>query len=162
MNEQHLYSTCMPLTACVFLVYQEAVLEDTPFDMAIDINIDFTHLRFVHYNAPPGRAPQMEGTLRKFEKDLDGIEGAMVAEFLGTHGRSGGRIHFMPPCTVMTETFFEKPEFKPFPLVLVFNFVPHSPTRTKVMLQIYRDFLHQVRKSQFQFPTKKTSPVCFL
>lgn len=127
------------------VAYQEAILEDTPFEMAVDINVDFTHLKHVHHNTPPGRAPQMEGTLRLFEeelKDRPENDGSFLAEFLGNHGRSGGRIHFVSPATVMTETFFEKPEFKPFPLVLVFRFVPVAPTKTKVLLKIYRDFLH--------------------
>lgn len=115
--------------------------DGVPWHSAVEITQDFTHLQFVHPNTQAGRAPLLVGGLTEFETEGH-PPGGFVAEYVGGSGKGGGRVTFVPPSTVMNESFFvdeEAPDGKKaFPLCFVFRFVPTAPGKTAVLVQTHQ------------------------
>ena len=90
---------------------------------------------------PGWRAPLLVGGLTEFETKGH-PPGGFVAEYVGGSGKGGGRVTFVPPSTVMNESFFvdeEAPDGKKaFPLCFVFRFVPTTPGKTAVLVQTHQ------------------------
>ena len=115
--------------------------DGVPWHSAVEITQDFTHLQFVHPNTQAGRAPLLVGGLTKF--DTEGHPpGGFVAEYVGGSGKGGGRVTFIPPSTVMNESFFvdeDAPDGKKaFPLCFVFRFIPTAPGKTAILVQTHQ------------------------
>ena len=119
--------------------------EGVPWYSAVEITQDFTHLQFVHVDTQVGRAPLLVGGLKHFEKDLRTAgKGSFVAEYVGGSNKGGGRVTFIPPSTVINESFFTDEDqtssngLTAFPLCFVFRFIPVSPNRTAILVQTYQ------------------------
>ena len=121
--------------------------EGVPWHAAVEITQDFTHLQFVHPNTQAGRAPLLVGGLSAFET-RGHAPGGFVAEYVGGSGKGGGRVTFVPPSTVMNESFFvdeTSPDGKKaFPLCFVFRFVPVAPGRTAILVQTHQKLFPHV------------------
>lgn len=115
--------------------------DGVPWHSAVEITQDFTHLQFVHPNTQAGRAPLLVGGLTKFETQGH-PPGGFVAEYVGGSGKGGGRVTFVPPSTVMNESFFVDEDAhdgkKAFPLCFVFRFIPAAPGRTAILVQTHQ------------------------
>jgi len=120
--------------------------DGVPWYSAVEITQDFTHLQFVHKGTQTGRAPLLVGGLKTFETDLghDVGDGAFIAEYVGGSGKGGGRVTFIPPSTVMNESFFVKEDpnssngLQAFPLCFLFHFIPVTSTKTKILVEIHQ------------------------
>ena len=126
--------------------------EGVPWHSAVEITQDFTHLQFVHPNTQAGRAPLLVGGLSAFET-RGHAPGGFAPLAAGGSGKGGGRVTFVPPSTVMNESFFvdetSSDGKKAFPLCFVFRFVPVAPGRTAILVQTHQKLFPHVSDAMF-------------